>query len=250
MASAMRNLTRRDFLRTASATIATIAAPNVLRIAAQGQAKTRVLIGSHGDNGILAYDWDPETAALTAAGVAAKIPESRVAGDYSRGGHRAFVYSASELDTFEDKPTGEVASFRVAGGELQPLSARNSAGTGTCHVAADSYRANADRRRLHGRERGQLPHRRRQAERGGVDRALHRARAEPRQTENGTRAFRVVLARQPVCLHKRPGRRLDSYLQAQSCDGRDDACGNLSRRVRARARARCISIPTATPRTA
>ncbi len=31
-----------------------------------------------------------------------------------------------------------MASFRLVGGELQPLSARNSAGTGTCHVAADA----------------------------------------------------------------------------------------------------------------
>jgi 6-phosphogluconolactonase len=48
------------------------------------------------------------------------------------------MYSASELDTFEGKPTGEVAGFRVAkDGTLQQLSARNPAGTGTCHVAAD-----------------------------------------------------------------------------------------------------------------
>lgn len=38
---------------------------------------------------------------------------------------------------FEGKPTGEVASFRLNGAELQPLTARNSAGTGTCHVAPD-----------------------------------------------------------------------------------------------------------------
>jgi 6-phosphogluconolactonase len=49
-----------------------------------------------------------------------------------------FVYSASELTTFNGKPTGEVASFRLDGGELQPLSAQNSAGTGTCHVAVDA----------------------------------------------------------------------------------------------------------------
>jgi 6-phosphogluconolactonase len=48
-----------------------------------------------------------------------------------------FVYSASELDTFEGDATGEVASFRQVEGRLQPLSARNSAGTGTCHVAVD-----------------------------------------------------------------------------------------------------------------
>jgi 6-phosphogluconolactonase len=49
-----------------------------------------------------------------------------------------FIYSASELDSFEGKPTGEVASFRLVNGVLQPLSARNSAGTGTCHVATDA----------------------------------------------------------------------------------------------------------------
>ncbi len=38
---------------------------------------------------------------------------------------------------FNGKPTGEVASFRVENGELRPLSAENSAGVGTCHVAAD-----------------------------------------------------------------------------------------------------------------
>jgi 6-phosphogluconolactonase len=53
-------------------------------------------------------------------------------------GHE-FMYSASELDTFEGKPTGEAASFRVAkDGTLEQLSARNSAGTGTCHVAPDA----------------------------------------------------------------------------------------------------------------
>jgi 6-phosphogluconolactonase len=38
---------------------------------------------------------------------------------------------------FNGKPTGEVASFRVLGGELRPLSGENSAGVGTCHVAVD-----------------------------------------------------------------------------------------------------------------
>jgi 6-phosphogluconolactonase len=138
MASAMKTPTRRQFLKTAAATIAAIAAPRSLRVAAQGQAKTRVLIGSHGDNGILAYDWDPQTAALTPLGVAAKTPKVAWLATMRGTGSSRFVFSASELDTFNGKPTGEVASFQVAGGELQPLSARNSAGTGTCHVAADA----------------------------------------------------------------------------------------------------------------
>jgi 6-phosphogluconolactonase len=138
MASAMKTPTRRQFLKTAAATIAAIAAPRSLRVAAQGQAKTRVLIGSHGDNGILAYVWDPQTAALTPLGVAAKTPKVAWLATMRGTGSSRFVFSASELDTFNGKPTGEVASFQVAGGELQPLSARNSAGTGTCHVAADA----------------------------------------------------------------------------------------------------------------
>jgi 6-phosphogluconolactonase len=136
MASAMRNLTRREFLSSVSAILAASASPRILRAAAQtSTSRKRVFIGSHTANGILAYDWDPETATLTAAGVAAKV--ENVAWLAFSHGHD-FVYSASELDTFNGKPTGEVASFRVAGGDLQPLSARNSAGTGTCHVAVDA----------------------------------------------------------------------------------------------------------------
>ena len=84
-------------------------------------------------DGILAFDWDPATATLTRAAWRRKFPRWRGL----RFRASSFI-SASELDTFEGKPTGEVASFRLAGGELQPLSARNSAGTGTCHVAVDA----------------------------------------------------------------------------------------------------------------
>jgi 6-phosphogluconolactonase len=92
-----------------------------------------VFVASHAPDGILEFDWDSATATLKLSGVAAKVPNVAW---LARSGE--FVFSASELDTFEGKPTGEVASFRVAGGELQSLSARNSAGTGTCHVAVDA----------------------------------------------------------------------------------------------------------------
>jgi 6-phosphogluconolactonase len=101
---------------------------------ASAQPRTRVLIASSAPDGILAYDWDPATGELTPAGVAAKVP--KVAWLAFSHGHD-YVYSASELDMFEGKPTGEVASFRLVKGALQPLSARNSAGVGTCHVAVD-----------------------------------------------------------------------------------------------------------------
>ena len=131
----MTESTRRDFMMLASAvTLGAIAVPDALRGAAPVSARRRrVFVASHTPDGILAFDWDETNATLTRVDVAAKVPN--VAWLTLSGG---FVYSASELDTFEGKPTGEVASFRLAGGELQQLSARNSAGTGTCHVAADA----------------------------------------------------------------------------------------------------------------
>jgi 6-phosphogluconolactonase len=136
MISAMAHLSRRAFLASAStAALTSLATPKFSWArAVAAPARTRVLIASSAPDGILAYDWDPATAELTAVGVAAKVP--KVAWLAFSHGHD-YVYSASELDMFEGKPTGEVASFRLVKGELQPLSARNSAGVGTCHVAID-----------------------------------------------------------------------------------------------------------------
>ncbi|MGA2206780.1 MAG: lactonase family protein [Terracidiphilus sp.] len=131
----MRHITRRELLGNASAaTLGTFAAQQILRAAAPTR-RERVFVGSSAPDGILAYDWDPATATLAPAGVAAKVPN--VEWLALSPGHE-FVYSASALDTFEGKPTGEAASFRLASGELHPLSARNSAGTGTCYVAVDA----------------------------------------------------------------------------------------------------------------
>lgn len=136
MISAMAHLSRRKLLAAASATAFTsLATPEFswARVAA-ASPRTRVLIASSAPDGILNYDWDAATGELTPAGVAAKVP--KVAWLAFSHGHD-YVYSASELDMFDGKPTGEVASFRLAKGGLQPLSTRNSAGVGTCHVAID-----------------------------------------------------------------------------------------------------------------
>jgi 6-phosphogluconolactonase len=133
--SAMKLLTRRNFLRTsAAATVAACAATRSSSASADPVGRQRVLIGSHGDNGIQAFEWNSATGDLKFAEVAAKIPS--VAWLTATQANE-FLFSASELDTFHGKPTGEVASFRIVNGKLQPISARNSAGTGTCHVALD-----------------------------------------------------------------------------------------------------------------
>ena len=128
---------RRKFLVTSSAATFAAASQSLARSArfvASSSPRTRVFVASSAPNGILACDWNPQTADLTPVGVAASVPKVAWIA-FSPG--REFVYSASELDQFEGKPTGEVASFRLADGNLKPLSARNSASVGTCHVAVD-----------------------------------------------------------------------------------------------------------------
>ncbi len=97
-------------------------------------SRQRVFVASGTENGILAYDWDSATGTLSPAGVAAKI--STVDWITFSQDHE-YLYAACELDSFNGKPTGEVASFRVQNGALHPISAENSAAKGTCHVALD-----------------------------------------------------------------------------------------------------------------
>jgi 6-phosphogluconolactonase len=71
---------------------------------------------------------------LTPVGVAAKLANV----DWiTLSSDRRLLYAASEVDSFNGKPTGAVASFLVAGGALTQISAQNSASAGTCHVALD-----------------------------------------------------------------------------------------------------------------
>jgi 6-phosphogluconolactonase len=130
MAAVMKNLSRRDFLLTAAAaTLASAAAPAL----ASTQTK-RVFVASGSQNGILAYDWDPVSGELTAAGVGAGLAHV----DWlTFGSGKEFVFAAVEVNSFNGKPTGEVASLRLRDGKLTPVSAQNSASVGTCHVAVD-----------------------------------------------------------------------------------------------------------------
>jgi 6-phosphogluconolactonase len=126
----MGNQTRRKFLKSSSA-VAVASAVSPALAAPQPQ---RVFVGSGTQNGILAYDWNPATGELTAAGVAAKV--STVDWLTYSPGHW-YLFAACEVDSFNSKPTGEVASYKVSNGELHPLSAQNSAAKGTCHIALD-----------------------------------------------------------------------------------------------------------------
>jgi 6-phosphogluconolactonase len=126
----MRKLSRREFVKTASA--ATIAAASSPLLGAPNS--NRVFVGSGTPNGILVYDWNAEKGELSNGGVAAQIPTV----DWlTWSADKKYLFAACELDSFNGKPTGEVASFAVQSGKLSQLSAVNSASKGTCHIALD-----------------------------------------------------------------------------------------------------------------
>jgi 6-phosphogluconolactonase len=128
--SDMSKPSRRKFLKTAAAASIAAAASGSL---SQGN-RQRVFIGSNKPDGILAFDWDPATAEFSPAGVAAKIANV----DWIiYSADRKYLFAASEVDSFNGKPTGGVASYTVSNGSLHPLSAENSAAKGTCHIALD-----------------------------------------------------------------------------------------------------------------
>lgn len=131
----MAHLTRRQVLVKGSAAMLASAAGVSAAQSSSGPHRRLVFVGSHGDDGILVYEWDGAAGELNSAGVAANSVAKVAWLAFSPD--KDFLFSASELDDFEGKPTGEVASFRVRGRKLEPLSARNSAGTGTCQVAVD-----------------------------------------------------------------------------------------------------------------
>ncbi len=126
----MVNFSRRNFLASASAVTLATAATRSFAL----PPRQRVFVASNTPNGILAYDWDAGTGQLSAAGVAAKID---MVDWLTFSPDRKYLYAACEVDSFNGKPTGEVASFAVGTSGLQPLSGQNSASKGTCHIALD-----------------------------------------------------------------------------------------------------------------
>jgi 6-phosphogluconolactonase len=137
-------INRRSFVAGAAALSVSAALPGSKLLAASTppQASQRILVGSGTPNGILSFAWDASTGTLTPEGIAAVVSHStwlHISPD------RRFLYVACELDEFEGKPTGSVASFRMpdpkldakAGGKLKLISNVASQGRGTCHLTTD-----------------------------------------------------------------------------------------------------------------
>lgn len=94
----------------------------------------RILVGSDTNEGILSFAWDPTNGTLVPEGVAAKISMSTW---IELSPDRRYLFVACELEEFQGKPTGAVASYAVTNGKLTPISAISSTGKGTCHLTTD-----------------------------------------------------------------------------------------------------------------
>jgi 6-phosphogluconolactonase len=124
-------LSRRDFLVGSSAFALSLAAG---AHAAPLLRSKRILVGTGTADGILSFGWDAATGTLTAEGLAAPVSHSTW---LELSPDRRFLYVACELEEFQGKPTGEVASFALENGKLTAISQVSSTGKGTCHLTTD-----------------------------------------------------------------------------------------------------------------
>ena len=114
-----------------SASAATLAAATK---GSSASGRQLVFVASGTPQGVHSFEWNSASGDIASNGVEAEV--STV--DWiCFSPDRKFLFAACEVDSFNGKPTGEVASFRIAGEKLEPLSAQNSASKGTCHCAID-----------------------------------------------------------------------------------------------------------------
>jgi 6-phosphogluconolactonase len=127
------SISRRSFLLRTAAVSLSVAARGFGETAPKLDSK-RILVGSGTPDGILAFGWDAATGTLTPQGIAAGISHSTWLG---LSPDRRNLYVACELDEFQGKPTGAVASYGLADGKLTALSVVPAMGKGTCHLTTD-----------------------------------------------------------------------------------------------------------------
>jgi 6-phosphogluconolactonase len=130
-------VTRRHFLKTTAALSAATAsgALHSRSLFADAPASSsRILVGSDTEDGILTFGWDDKTGELKPEGIAAKVSQSTW---IATSPDKRYLYVACELDQFQGKPTGAVASFKNDGGTLTEISLVPSDGKGTCHLNID-----------------------------------------------------------------------------------------------------------------
>jgi len=86
--------------------------------------------------GIYAYRLDLASGKCTPLGLAAKVKNPSFVAIHPT---QKFLYSVSEIEDRDGKPTGGVSAFAIdkATGKLAPLNEQSSEGRGPCHVTVD-----------------------------------------------------------------------------------------------------------------
>ncbi|WP_263355796.1 lactonase family protein [Acidicapsa ligni] len=136
----MANLTRRNFVRHSvlgSAALSLTMKSGLLAAQPSTHASKRILVGSGGE-GILSFRWDAATGNLEPEGIAGVVSHSTWI-DVSPD--KRYLYVACELDEYQGKRTGAIASFKLPAnqgeGKLSQISIVPSVGAGTCHLTTD-----------------------------------------------------------------------------------------------------------------
>jgi len=107
---------------------------------AQAASDYFVYIGAYTNSnkskGIHAYRFHPADGKLTKIGLVAETPDPSFLAISPNG---QFLYSVSELDTYNGQKTGAVSAFRIdpATAKLTLLNTVSSKGAGPCHVLVD-----------------------------------------------------------------------------------------------------------------
>jgi len=112
--------------------VGTLAATSALALP---QKPTLVYIGC--SQGIYLSRFEPNTGNLSTPELAAQAPNASFLALDKKG---QYLYAVGELETFANKKTGSIRSFRIEGpsGKLLLLNEEVSNGTGPCHLALDA----------------------------------------------------------------------------------------------------------------
>ena len=129
----MTNLSRRNFIAGSAALAVSVATRPGLSIPSAPFNPRRILVGSGTPDGILGFAWDANTGELSPEGIAVSVSHSTW---LHLSADRRLLYVACELEEFQGKPTGAVASFAL-GEKVSPISIVPSEGRGTCHLTTD-----------------------------------------------------------------------------------------------------------------
>ncbi|MBS1822836.1 MAG: lactonase family protein [Acidobacteria bacterium] len=133
----MARISRRGFVKSSAAVAALGCSP--LALLAKSSSEHKLFVGTstgQGSKGIYSYTFDSTTGALKQTGLAAEADSPTFLAIAPNG---KTLFTANEINRFEDKRSGAVSSYSVdrAAMKLTKINEVAAGGSGTCHVTVD-----------------------------------------------------------------------------------------------------------------